>query len=135
MHEIAWREPTAIQMQSIPTLLAGRDVLAAAPTGSGKTASYAIPMLSKLQAPRKDGIRALVLAPTRELAAQIHREVLRLCNGRKFRVCMLKKSSAATALAQHDKAALAGHDMMISTPLRLLSLIREGAIDLSKVEV
>lgn len=122
-------------MQSIPALLEGRDVLAAAPTGSGKTASFAIPLLSKLQTPSKEGIRALVLAPTRELAAQIQREVVRLSAGRKFKISLLQKSSAASALASQDKTGLAGHDVLISTPLRLLSLIREGAIDLSKVEV
>jgi len=130
-----WKEPTAIQMQSIPALLEGRDVLAAAPTGSGKTAAFSIPLLSKLQAPSKDGIRALVLAPTRELAAQIQREMLRLCAGRKFRIALLKKASASTALAQQDKAALSGHDVLVATPLRLLTLIRESAIDLSKVQV
>ena len=79
----AYTEPTAIQMQSLPTILAGRDLLAAAPTGSGKTASFLLPLLTLLARPcaRAAGVggpRALVLVPTHELATQIAREADRL---------------------------------------------------------
>ena len=65
IEQSAWKEPTPIQMQAIPALLAGRDILASAPTGSGKTAAFLIPMLSKLGGPTKTGVRALLLAPTK----------------------------------------------------------------------
>ncbi len=111
-----WKEPTPIQMQAIPILLSSCDILAAAPTGSGKTASYVIPTLCKLSQPlqslqqpskknkaeRNDnannnsnsgkGIRALLLAPTKELADQIYRETIRLAEGKKFKICNLKKN-------------------------------------------
>jgi ATP-dependent RNA helicase DDX52/ROK1 len=92
-----WKEPTPIQMQTIPVMLQNRDVLASAPTGSGKTASFVIPILSKLAKPLKVGIRALVLAPTRELAEQIHREASRLCAGRRIQIGIVRKNAQTSS--------------------------------------
>ena len=108
-----WKEPTPIQMQAIPILLANRDILASAPTGrsshsgltspsnsasgSGKTAAFVIPLLSKLQQARKVGIRAMMLAPTRELADQIYRETSRLCQGKRIQIGLVKKSVVTSA--------------------------------------
>lgn len=98
-----WKEPTPIQMQAIPALLNQRDVLACAPTGSGKTAAYLIPVLSKLRHHRKShGIRALLLSPTKELADQIFRECSRLCEGKKLKICNLKKNIMNRALEQQE---------------------------------
>ena len=72
--ELNYRKPTPVQQKSIPSLLEGKDMLAAAQTGTGKTAAFALPMLDRLTAnpPRRKGaIRALILTPTRELALQI----------------------------------------------------------------
>mmetsp|Transcript_21810 Transcript_21810/g.19872 ORF Transcript_21810/g.19872 Transcript_21810/m.19872 type:complete len:550 (+) Transcript_21810:21-1670(+) len=129
-----WKEPTPIQMQAIPSLLLGRDVLATAPTGSGKTAAYVIPVLSKLKGIQKGGIRTILIAPTKELAEQIHREVLRLSNGKKLRICLIKKSIYTTAINSQDKTILGSYDLIVSTPMRLISLIRANSIDLSKVD-
>lgn len=96
-----YKEPTPIQMQAIPSMLLGRDVLATAPTGSGKTAAFAIPMLANLGAPAQErGIRAIVLSPTRELSVQIYAEFNRLSKGRKFHIVLLSKATAATIAAQ-----------------------------------
>lgn len=138
-----WKEPTPIQMQAIPSLLAGRDVLAAAPTGSGKTAAFVIPVLSKLSslihqkkaAEQTEGIKALLLAPTKELAEQIYREANRLVFGKKIKICLLKRSTAATAIQKQEKSGFNKYDLLISTPLRLLSLVRAEVIDLSKVQL
>lgn len=132
-----WKEPTPIQMQAIPVLLEGRDILAAAPTGSGKTASYVIPALSKLEKPSagNHGVRVLLLAPTKELTDQIYREVLRLGEGKRFKVCNLKKNIMTRAISSNGKGAFAKYDIMIATPLRLVSLIRAKVIDLTKVEM
>lgn len=130
-----WKEPTPIQMQAIPAMLNGRDVLAAAPTGSGKTAAFVIPILSKLQNAKRVGIRAVLLAPTKELAEQIHRETERLCSGKKMKICLLKKSVASAALAQQNKSAFQGFDLIISTPMRLLTMIRASVIDLQNVQM
>jgi ATP-dependent RNA helicase DDX52/ROK1 len=94
-----WKEPTPIQMQAVPVLIQGRDLLATAPTGSGKTAAYLIPILSLLQSHQKTGVRALALAPTRELADQIYREANRLSQGRKLKISLLKKNVAKVALS------------------------------------
>ena len=95
MDELGWKSLTPTQMQSIPALLAGRDVLSCAPTGSGKTGAFAIPLLAKLLAdpnPPRGGdggklTRAIILAPTRELASQIAREIRRLAS--KTGACLL----------------------------------------------
>jgi ATP-dependent RNA helicase DDX52/ROK1 len=123
-------------MQAVPALLAGRDILAAAPTGSGKTAAYCIPLISKLaDGASGQGVRALVIAPTRELADQIHRELLRLSTGlgRRLKTCLLKKSHIAAAAAKQDASALSRFDVVVSTPMRLLFLMRAGGVDLSTV--
>jgi ATP-dependent RNA helicase DDX52/ROK1 len=127
----SYKEPTPIQMQAIPILLQRRDILGIAPTGSGKTAAYLIPTIAHLKAPKKDvGPRAIVISPTRELAGQIEREFLRLSVGKKFKICLLSKATAASAAhnVQH-------FDAVVSTPLRLVNLIKSGGIDLSHVNV
>lgn len=142
VEESAWTEPTPVQMQAVPILVAGRDLLAAAPTGSGKTAAFVMPMILRLGAHRGDskvsGIRGILLAPTRELAAQIHRDVVRLSRGRKLRVCLLTKAGAAKAAAAtgvDSKKALSGYDIVVSTPLRLVTLVRDGAVSLASVRM
>src|SRR5512138_2071219 len=75
---LGFTEPTPIQEAALPAALAGRDVLAAAMTGSGKTAAFALPILQRLLARRGPGVRALVLTPTRELAAQVHEHLTEL---------------------------------------------------------
>ena len=142
VEESAWKEPTPVQMQAVPVLVAGRDLLAAAPTGSGKTAAFVMPMILRLGEPRADdggsGVRGILLAPTRELAAQIHRDVVRLSRGKKMRVCLLTKAGAAKAAAAagvDSKKALTGYDIVVSTPMRLVALVREGAVSLASVEM
>ena len=70
--------PTAVQMQAVPLMLEGRELLACAPTGSGKTAAFLVPIIHHLREPRKGGYRAVIVVPTKELATQIHRECVRL---------------------------------------------------------
>ncbi|GLD92886.1 hypothetical protein PINS_up001465 [Pythium insidiosum] len=130
-----YKEPTPIQMQAIPSLLLGRDVLATAPTGSGKTAAFAIPMLANLGAPQQQGIRAVVLSPTRELAVQIFHEFQRLSAGRKFHIVLLSKATAATMISSIKNNCTVNHDLVIATPLRLVHLVQEAKLDLSMVEM
>src|SRR5437867_3767238 len=75
---LGFSTPRAIQTQTIPAALNGRDVLGLAQTGTGKTAAFALPIIERLQAQRRPGPRALILAPTRELAMQIHTEIVAL---------------------------------------------------------
>lgn len=80
-------------MQAIPILTEGNEVLACAPTGSGKTAAFTIPMLLRLKKGTKTKHRALILSPTRELAIQTYQQISLLTAGTDFRVCLLTKST------------------------------------------
>ena len=123
---LGYKKPTAIQLQSIPILLQQRDLMAIAPTGSGKTAAYLIPLLLNLKGPSKVGFRSLIISPTRELAQQIYRQIERLSKGKKFKTILLAKQNVHNLHTSNRK------DILISTPLRLLHEIE--AIDVSQVE-
>ncbi|KAI8137188.1 P-loop containing nucleoside triphosphate hydrolase protein [Fennellomyces sp. T-0311] len=126
-----YASPTPIQMQSIPIFLHGRDLMACAPTGSGKTMAYLLPILQDLDKPSKVGYRALIIAPTRELAQQIDRELSRIGANMNMKVNVLTKATAAHK-AQNPQQRQK-FDILISTPLRLVHAIREKEIDLSNV--
>ncbi|KAF8167835.1 P-loop containing nucleoside triphosphate hydrolase protein [Crassisporium funariophilum] len=132
-----YNEPTSIQAYCIPILLEGRDLVAISPTGTGKTLSFLLPIFSRLEAPISsastdsgNGVRAVVVVPTRELAHQIHNECLKLAQGRKWKLVLFSK---ATANALSDKNARDKVDIIISTPLRLMSALQEGQLDLANV--
>ncbi|KAJ7976999.1 DEAD-box ATP-dependent RNA helicase [Quillaja saponaria] len=129
LEELGFREPTPIQRQAIPVLLHGRECFACAPTGSGKTLAFVCPMLMKLKHASKDGIRAVILCPTRELAAQTYRECKKMAKGSKFRIKLMTKELTRTA--DFSKSPC---DILISTPLRLRLTIRRRKVDLSRVE-
>jgi ATP-dependent RNA helicase RhlE len=128
--------PTPIQAQAIPHLLAGRDLLGIAQTGTGKTAAFALPMLQYLAAkpsrPEPRTCRALILSPTRELAAQI---------GQSFRTYgrFLRLSHAVVfggvSINNQIRALQGGVDILVATPGRLVDLIERRAVNLSKVEI
>jgi ATP-dependent RNA helicase RhlE len=128
--------PTPIQEQCIPHLLEGRDLLGSAQTGTGKTAAFCLPLLQRLDAsPRraKRGTpRALILAPTRELAAQIADSLYNY--GRNMRV---SHTVVFGGVSQHTqvKALNRGVDVLVATPGRLLDLMQQGHIHLHEVEV
>eukprot|EP01133_Synstelium_polycarpum_P005298 gene5298-6143_t len=123
--------PSPIQMQTIPVLLKEREVIACAPTGSGKTAAFSIPILQALKYPQKVGFRAVIISPTRELSQQIYRNFRLFSKGKPFRICVLSKSlhnnSTTDSIAQN-------FDILITTPLRLVHLIKEDIIKLNRVE-
>jgi ATP-dependent RNA helicase DDX52/ROK1 len=122
--------PTPIQMQSIPILLHGRELMAIAPTGSGKTAAYVLPILSKLKQPEKVGFRAVIVSPTRELAQQIYRELRKLSKGKEFRICVLTKANAN----ENSLSATTRFDILVTTPMRLVHLLRSESLKLDSVE-
>ncbi|KAJ6501555.1 P-loop containing nucleoside triphosphate hydrolase protein [Mycena vitilis] len=132
-----YAHPTGIQSYGIPILLESRDLAAISPTGTGKTLSYLLPIISALGAPSSSansdagaGVRAIVVAPTRELAHQIHNECLKLAQGRKWRVVLFSKATAGTLA---DKATRDKVDIIISTPLRLVASLRSGGLELNNV--
>ena len=91
---ITYPRPSAIQMQTIPVMMAGRELLACAPTGSGKTAAFLLPLIHQLREPRNGGYRAVVVVPTKELAVQICNECSALCAKNGLRAHMLSKVKA-----------------------------------------
>lgn len=87
--------PTPIQMQAIPLMTKRREILACAPTGSGKTAAFLVPLIHCLGLPQKKGFRAVIVSPTRELANQTHRECVKLTEGIGLRCHVLDNVSKA----------------------------------------
>jgi ATP-dependent RNA helicase DDX52/ROK1 len=131
LSSFGWATPTAVQKGAMPVLLEDRDVLVGAPTGSGKTLTFLLPMLHKLHSPKSEGFRAVIVSPTRELAQQIHDQLHKLGSGRKWKICVLTKSSEG-ALRQ-DPRSRKRYDILITTPLRLVHAIEQNELDLSNV--
>ncbi|CAM5104600.1 unnamed protein product [Natator depressus] len=126
--------PTPIQMQAIPVMLHGRELLASAPTGSGKTLAFSIPILAHLKQPMNKGFRALIISPTRELASQTHRELVKLSEGSGFRIHMIHKAVEATK--KFGPKSSQKFDILVTTPNRLIYLLKQDppGIDLTRVE-
>lgn len=127
--------PTPIQVQAIPLVLEGRDVIGLAQTGTGKTAAFALPILHRLApgkpaAPKK--ARALILSPTRELSAQIARSVKDY--SRKLNMTSTVVVGGVSVRPQ-IKALASGVDILIATPGRLMDLIEQRAVSLNEIEV
>ncbi|XP_064080327.1 probable ATP-dependent RNA helicase DDX52 [Macrobrachium nipponense] len=129
-------EPMPIQMQAWSLMLQGREILASAPTGSGKTAAFLVPILHQLEGPRKKGFRAVLLAPTRELAKQTHRECVRLSEGLGFRAHII--SNVNRAKKKFGPNSSKKFDISCNNPpKRLVFLLQDGdtpSVDLSNVE-
>ena len=132
--EKGYQEATPIQQKSIPLILDGRDILAGAQTGTGKTAGFALPLLQRLQfSPHnRRSVRALILTPTRELAAQVGESVRDYGRHLPFRTAVIFGGvSINTQFSKLRKGA----DVIVATPGRLLDHLQRKTIDLSKVEV
>ncbi|KAF9787014.1 P-loop containing nucleoside triphosphate hydrolase protein [Thelephora terrestris] len=137
LEKYGYSKPTSIQSYAIPILLEGRDLAAISPTGTGKTLSYVLPTMIALDSPNSkgkkefgSGARAVILAPTRELAHQIHNECLKLAEGRKWKIILFSKATSSTLA---DKNVRDKVDVIISTPLRLVASLQQGHLDLSNV--
>ena len=134
--EQGYSEPTPIQARVIPVVLAGRDVLGGAQTGTGKTAGFALPLLQRLSAsPASDGrrrIRALILTPTRELAAQVEDSVRRY-----GKYVPLRSAVVFGGVNINPQTSLLrrGVDVLVATPGRLLDHASQGNVDLRGVEI
>jgi ATP-dependent RNA helicase RhlE len=124
--------PTPIQLQAIPKVLAGKDVLGLAQTGTGKTAAFALPILQRLVEGPRGRVRALIVAPTRELAEQIHEAISTL--GRKTRIRSVTIYGGVNVNPQIQKLKQ-GIEIVVACPGRLLDHLSQGTIDLSRVEV
>jgi ATP-dependent RNA helicase RhlE len=129
-----YEHPTPIQAQAIPAVLAGRDVLAGAQTGTGKTAAFTLPMLQQLaaQRSRRRLPRALVLTPTRELAAQVAQSVRDYGQNLPLRAMQI---FGGVGMGPQVEQLRRGVDIVVATPGRLLDHAGQGSIDLSAVEL
>src|SRR6476661_5809713 len=124
-----YTDPTPIQLRAIPLILAGRDVIGSAQTGTGKTAAFALPLISRLGTHGK--LRTLVLEPTRELAAQVEtalRDYARFTNLRTAVVF------GGTGYGKQDQSLRQGVDVLVATPGRLLDQMHRRMVRLDQIE-
>lgn len=129
---VGYLRPTPIQEQAIPPALEGHDLLGLAQTGTGKTAAFALPILDRLIQGPRGHVRALIVAPTRELAEQIHEVIVGL--GRPTRLRSLTIYGGVGQSPQVRRLR-GGVEIVVACPGRLLDHIGQGTIDLSRVEV
>ena len=129
--EQGYETPTPIQVRAIPAVIAGRDVLAGAQTGTGKTAAFVLPVLQALaQSPASRAPRALVLTPTRELAAQVAESARQYGRHTKARISVV---FGGVGINPQIDALRSGCDLLVATPGRLLDLAGQRAVDLREV--
>ncbi|PWZ14745.1 DEAD-box ATP-dependent RNA helicase 57 [Zea mays] len=129
LSKLGFQEPTPIQRQAMPILLSGRECFACAPTGSGKTLAFLFPLLMKIKPGSKGGVKAVILCPTRELAAQTVRECKKLVKGRKYYIKLMTKELSKSGNFKDMHC-----DILVSTPLRLDHAVKKRDLDLSSVE-
>ena len=129
---LGWEQPTPIQEQAIPRALEGRDVMGLARTGTGKTAAFLLPILQRLATGPRGRVRALIVAPTRELAEQIHQAAVSLCRPLNLRSLTIY---GGVNINPQTRALRSGVDIVVACPGRLLDHVGQRNIDLSHVEV
>ncbi|MGQ0749395.1 MAG: DEAD/DEAH box helicase [Betaproteobacteria bacterium] len=137
--EAGYTQPTPVQQAAIPVILEGRDVMAGAQTGTGKTAGFTLPLLQRLAAkgsgsysPARHPIRALVLTPTRELAAQVEESVRTYGRHLPLRTALVY---GGVGMKPQVNALRRGVDILVATPGRLLDHVQQRTVDLSRVEI
>jgi ATP-dependent RNA helicase RhlE len=129
---MGFNTPTPIQQEVIPVAIAGGDVIATAETGSGKTAAFLLPLLQRLRGGPKGHTRALILSPTREIAAQTAEQCARLARGTDLRTIDVY---GGVRMARQQQALKAGYEIVVATPGRLLDHCQRGPARLDRVEV
>jgi len=136
VQEQGYEEATPVQQQAIPLVLEGRDILAGAQTGTGKTAGFTLPMLQRLQLSESDGrrrrVRALILTPTRELAAQVAESVRTYGRHLPYKSTVI---FGGVSINPQISKLHKGVDIVIATPGRLLDHLQQGTINLGHVEM
>lgn len=127
---MGYTEPTPIQRETIPHILAGRDIVGCAQTGTGKTAAFVLPILDRIQ--KSGRVHALIVTPTRELAQQIADTALKASKATGHRIAVIYGGVGYEPQLQKLRK---GVDIVIATPGRLLDIQNRGSIDLSSVEI
>jgi ATP-dependent RNA helicase DeaD len=130
---LGYEEPTPVQRETIPLLLSGRDMLAQAATGTGKTAAFALPMLQRLAgAPARRRTRGLILVPTRELAMQVAEAIHKYARGSGVSVVPVY---GGASIGQQARALERGADIVVATPGRAHDHIRRQSLDLTTLQI
>jgi ATP-dependent RNA helicase RhlE len=132
INSCGYTTPTPIQKEAIPPILAGRDILGLAQTGTGKTAAFVLPLLERLRTGPRRKVRALIVAPTRELAEQIHDNILAMGQHTGLHSVVIY---GGVGKGQQIKTLRGGVEIVVACPGRLLDLLSEKALSLSAVEV
>ncbi len=132
VREAGFTTPRPVQERALPPALEGRDVLGLAQTGTGKTAAFALPILQRLAGQRGPGPRALIVCPTRELAAQVHAEIERLGAHVPVTAAVV---FGGVPLARQERALQRRPDIVVACPGRLLDLVGRKSLRLDRVEV
>lgn len=134
LKEIGYEEPTPIQREAIPAVLAGRDLLGCAQTGTGKTAAFSLPMLQRMGKPQpgeERPVRGLILTPTRELALQIYENI---CQYSRYTGRVAAVIYGGVSQVPQVEALARGADILVATPGRLWDLMGQKLLDISKVQ-
>jgi ATP-dependent RNA helicase RhlE len=129
---MGYTEPTPIQLRAIPVVLSGKDLVASAQTGTGKTAAFALPVLTLLGTHKKGGPRVLVLEPTRELAAQVETAFRDFGRFSDIRATVLH---GGVGYGRQRSELRAGTDIVVATPGRLMDFLQEGELSLGAIQV
>lgn len=129
---LGYENPTPIQEQTIPSIMEGKDVMGLAQTGTGKTAAFALPIIQRLLKGPRNVVRAVIIAPTRELAQQIHEAICEYAQGTRLRSLTLY---GGVNINPQISALKHGVEIVVACPGRLLDHISQRTINLSKVEV
>ena len=132
VRELGFTTPTPVQAAAIPPALAGKDVLASAQTGTGKTAAFGIPLIERLKTLPRKKTRALILAPTRELAAQIAAHLTALSKGTNLRIASIY---GGVGFGAQFAAFARGTEIIVATPGRLMDLMGQGSARLDDVSL
>jgi ATP-dependent RNA helicase RhlE len=131
IQSMGFLEPTAVQVRAFPAVMSGRDVLACAPTGTGKTAAFSLPVLTRLGR-HKERVRVLVLEPTRELAAQVETALRDFARFTDLEAAVVY---GGVRYGEQRELLKSGVDILVATPGRLLDHLQQGSVELSHLEV
>lgn len=135
LYEMGFSEPTPVQQESIPLLLQGHDLMAFAQTGTGKTAAFLVPIINALLCkPKTEGVKAMIIAPTRELAHQIEQQLQGFAYYANLNSLAIYGGGDGSGWAYEKKALTQGADFIVATPGRLISHLNLGYVDLTNLE-
>jgi ATP-dependent RNA helicase RhlE len=132
VHEQGYTQPTPIQAGAIPAILAGKNLIGLAQTGTGKTAAFVLPLLQLLMNGKRGGVRALIVTPTRELAEQVNDSVKAFSKGSGLRSTTIY---GGVGMGPQEQALRAGVDIIVACPGRLLDHLKQGTAVVNKLEI